>query len=39
MSEQQADWVESIEMFGHWGDVARCQAEASAEWQAMMEGE
>ncbi|MFG6139464.1 hypothetical protein [Halomonas sp. B23F22_10] len=39
MSEQQTDWVESIEVFGAWGDMAAWQAEAQASIETWLEGE
>lgn len=39
MSEHQADWVESIELFGQWGADAQRQAEAMAAWADHVEGE
>ena len=32
-----SDWVEQVEILGHWGETAAWQAEAAEQWAEMME--
>lgn len=34
-----SDWVEQVEILGHWGETAAWQSEALAGWAAWLEGE